>query len=120
VAGIDSSFGGRPDIKSAIKDTPNDAMKILLIHEPDFADNIKNHKTWIPLQLSGHSHGGQIRLPIIGAPVLPPFGKKYPMGLQYVSGTDRIAYTSKGVGVTLPVRFNCRPEVTILTLSDIL
>ncbi len=117
IVGIDSCFGGRPDIKSAFKDAPNDAMKILLIHEPDFADNIKKYKKWIPLQLSGHSHGGQISLPFIGAPVLPVFGKKYPVGLQYVSGTDRIVYTSKGVGFTLPVRFNCRPEVTILALS---
>lgn len=67
------------------------------------------------LQLSGHSHGGQVRLPGLGALVLPEMARKYPMGLNRV-GTLQV-YTNVGLGViNPPVRFRCPPEVTFLTL----
>ena len=68
------------------------------------------------LQLSGHSHGGQVRLPFIGAPQLPYLGTKYPYGLRRVGGMW--LYTNRGIGVIAPpIRFNCRPEVTLITLQ---
>ena len=90
----------------------------MLVHEPDYADFIKGFDSWIPLQLSGHSHGGQVILPFIGPPILPPFGKLYPMGLKRVAGTDRWVYTTRGIGNIIPIRFNCKPEVTLLTLRQ--
>jgi predicted MPP superfamily phosphohydrolase len=114
--GLDDAWEGWPNMKAALKGVDSDAMKILLVHEPDYADRIKNMPTWLPLQVSGHSHGGQVVLPFWGPPVLPYLGKKYPAGLQQVSGRDRWVYTTRGVGHLLPVRFNCKPEVTLLTL----
>jgi uncharacterized protein len=71
----------------------------------------------VVLQLSGHSHGGQIRLPLIGELHCPPLGRKYPIGLRQVGKMG--LYTNRGIGmVGVPMRFWCRPEVTIFTLHS--
>ena len=81
---------------------------------PDYAD-ISANAGRFDLQLSGHSHGGQVNLPFLGPPVLPLYGRKYPKGLYQVR--NMFQYTNRGVGVIPPsVRFNCRPEITALTL----
>jgi len=60
--------------------------------------------------------GGQVRLPFIGPLELPRYARRYPLGLQKAG--ELWVYTNRGIGVTgLPVRFNCRPEVTVLTLA---
>ena len=88
---------------------------MLLCHEPDFADEAAKHG--VHLQLSGHSHGGQVRLPGSGPIVLPKYAWKYPYRLQRVAETQTQVYTTTGVGVTFPpIRINCRPEVAILRL----
>jgi predicted MPP superfamily phosphohydrolase len=70
----------------------------------------------ISLQLSGHSHGGQIRFPFVGALVYPYLSWKYPMGLYNVNGMW--LYTNRGLGTTnIPLRVNCAPEITELTLT---
>ncbi|NJO20387.1 MAG: hypothetical protein HC838_10610 [Spirulinaceae cyanobacterium RM2_2_10] len=69
------------------------------------------------LQLAGHSHGGQVRLPLIGPPFLPPYGREYPLG-RYQFG-DTIHYTNRGLGMTiLPIRWRSRPEITVFTLRS--
>jgi len=118
IVGLDDILDGKPDHRKAFRGVPEKALKILLVHEPDYADFIQGFNSWIPLQLSGHSHGGQVILPFIGAPILPHMGKSYPMGLKRVNGTDRWVYTTRGVGNILPIRFNCKPEVTLLTLRQ--
>ena len=71
----------------------------------------------VDLQLSGHSHGGQVRLPGIGPLILPLLGVKYPMGLYRVGGMP--LYVTRGIGMIAPaVRFNCPPEVTHITLRS--
>ncbi len=83
------------------------------MHEPDLADEIARHP--VQIQLSGHSHGGQVRLPGIGPLLLPRLGRRYPMGLYRV-GRLRL-YTNRGVGRVQPaLRFNCPPEITLITL----
>jgi uncharacterized protein len=68
------------------------------------------------LQISGHSHGGQVVFPVIGPPVLPYLGKKYPSGLYQVG--QMMQYTNRGLGMTEPyIRFNCRPEITLFTFQ---
>ena len=68
------------------------------------------------LQLSGHSHGGQVRVPGLGAPVLPYGARKYPKGLYRVGSLQ--LYTNPGIGViNLPLRLFCPPEITVLTLD---
>jgi predicted MPP superfamily phosphohydrolase len=70
-------------------------------------------------QLSGHSHGGQIRLPGAGALYCPPLGREYPLGLRQVPGSQTLVYTNRGLGTTvLPLRLFCPPEVTLLTLRS--
>jgi predicted MPP superfamily phosphohydrolase len=65
--------------------------------------------------LSGHSHGGQIRLPFLGPMVLPPMGRRYPEGLFRFNQMQ--LYVNRGLGtVGVPFRLNCPPEVTVLTL----
>ena len=69
------------------------------------------------MQLSGHSHGGQIHLPLLGSPVVPYLGKKYVRGLYWIE-EQMWLYTNRGLGTIRPaVRFNCRPEITLITLT---
>lgn len=115
LCGVDDVWAGEPDLDAALQYVPDGAFRILLCHEPDFADEAAKRN--IPLQISGHSHGGQVRLPLIGAPVLPFWGRKYPIGLQRVKNSSTLVYTNVGVGCIVPaVRLNCRPEVTLMTL----
>jgi uncharacterized protein len=70
----------------------------------------------VDFQISGHSHGGQIRLPAVGALYLPYLARKYPMG-HYHFGEFQL-YTNRGIGVIgLPMRFLCPPEITVFTLK---
>lgn len=87
---------------------------VLLAHEPDFADTSAATGRF-DLQLSGHSHGGQVVLPGIGPIQLPRLALKYPSGLYHVG--SMLLYTNRGVGMSPPrVRFNCHPEITVFTL----
>lgn len=113
IAGIDDAFVGQADLRSTLRGVPSSEATVLLAHEPDYADHSSRFP--VDLQLSGHSHGGQVRLPGIGAPILPPMARRYPMGLYRVGMLQ--VYTNVGLGVVNPpVRFCCPPEVTFLTL----
>ena len=117
LAGLDDIWSGQPDIQAALDQAPPNAPIILLAHEPDFADTTSLDGR-IALQLSGHSHGGQIRLPRIGAPILPPLGRKYDQGLYKIN--DMWLYTTRGVGLgRIPIRINCLPEITEITLTRV-
>jgi len=88
---------------------------LLMVHEPDFADHVARYGG-VNFMISGHSHGGQVRLPFVGPLILPPLGQKYVEGFFTVGPT--LLYVNRGVGtVGLPVRFLCRPEITLFTLS---
>lgn len=114
LAGIDSVWAGRPDPKAAFSAQRNEASSLALVHEPDYINRLSKLVP-VDLQLSGHTHGGQVRLPGFGAVVLPPWGRAYVEGLHCV-GTSQV-YTSRGIGmVGVPFRFNCPPEVTEITL----
>jgi hypothetical protein len=115
LAGTDSLFGSL-DIHRTLKEIPDKAFTILLAHEPDVADLASASKK-VDLQLSGHSHGGQIRLPGLPPPYLPIGGKKYPRGLYRLGKTA--LFTSIGLGTTqFPLRFGCPPEVVEITLTS--
>jgi predicted MPP superfamily phosphohydrolase len=87
-----------------------------LAHEPDFADTSAATGRF-DLQLSGHTHGGQVVLPFIGPPILPHLGRKYPSGLYKVQ--EMFQYTNRGVGMArLPLRINCPPEITVFILES--
>ncbi|MDQ0155832.1 metallophosphoesterase [Robertmurraya andreesenii] len=118
VIGIDDAMLGRPDLQAAISEVPDDAYKILLSHAPDLADYATNFN--IQVQLSGHSHGGQIQLPFIGALVKPPFAEKYFEGFYRIGSTNPLTlYVNRGLGTTrLPFRFLSVPELTVFTLKQ--
>lgn len=116
IAGVNDVVAGADDLEAALQQVPPSEPVVLLAHEPDFADWVPPHR--VDLQLSGHSHGGQIVLPVIGPPYLPPLARKYPWGLRRLGPLT--LYTNRGVGtITLPVRFNCPPEITLLTLRPV-
>lgn len=115
VAGVDDVLHGAPNMRQAMTAIPEGQTVILLAHEPDFADEAANHP--VQLQLSGHSHGGQVRLPIIGHLLTPKLARKYVQGMYRVGNHSMQVYTNRGIGTTiLPVRLFCRPELTVLTL----
>ncbi|MCI0714606.1 MAG: metallophosphoesterase [Chloroflexi bacterium] len=115
IAGVDDYWEQLADISSVINQLPDTTSPtILMAHEPDYAD-ISAATGRFDLQLSGHSHGGQVRLPLLGSPILPRFARKYPAGQYQVE--NMIQYTNRGLGVVdLPLRINCPPEITIITL----
>jgi uncharacterized protein len=113
LAGLDDVLESKPDLTLTLRGVPPEEPVILLAHEPDFATHVAPLP--VDLQLSGHSHGGQVRFPLIGAPILPIMGRKFPWGLNQIGRLK--LYTNIGLGtIRVPVRFNCPPEVTLITL----
>ena len=116
VAGVDDVMEGKSRLDLVLAGLPGSGAAILLAHEPDFAD-VAAATGRFDLQLSGHSHGGQVRIPILGRAILPPFSQRYTRGLHRVGGM--IQYTNRGIGsVDARLRFLCRPEITTLTLRS--
>ncbi|MEZ5478764.1 MAG: metallophosphoesterase [Thiolinea sp.] len=115
VAGIDDGWLGKPDITATLSQHRGDTPVVLLAHEPDMIDWYA-HDERISLQLSGHTHGGQVQVSP-GKPFVRPYlGKKYVQGLHRVN--QSWVYTSRGLGTTgVPIRRNCSPEITHLTLT---
>ena len=114
LVGVDDALEGRADLEAALRAVPADGCAVLLAHEPDFAEEAARDSR-VALQLSGHSHGGQVGL--LGVPlVLPMLARKYPRGLYRVGGMQ--LYTNRGVGlIRPPARLGCRPEVALVTLA---
>jgi hypothetical protein len=93
---------------------PESGAAIIMVHEPDFADQVAETERF-DLQLSGHSHGGQIRIPGLKPLILPSFARKYPSGRYQVK--NLILYTNHGLGTAeIQVRLNCRPEIACFRL----
>lgn len=117
LAGLSDLIEGAPvDLGTLVRSIPKGEPTILLVHEPDFADEAARHP--IDLQFSGHSHGGQIRLPLVGPIYLPKMARKYPSGLHQVGSLT--LYTNRGIGaIGIPVRLHCPPEITIATLRSL-
>jgi predicted MPP superfamily phosphohydrolase len=122
LAGLDDPVCGRPNpelaIPASIRNVPDEPI-LLMCHAPDYADYLRVHPAGqaVALMLSGHTHGGQIRLPLLGALSVPPLGEKY------IEGSFRIGdlqlYVNRGLGtVGVPFRFDCPPEITLHTLRQ--
>jgi uncharacterized protein len=120
LAGVDDPVEGHPDpekaIPPSIRNVPNEPV-VLMCHAPDYADDLLANPAGqaVDLMVSGHTHGGQIRLPLIGALSLPPLGQQYVQG-WFQLGSMQL-YVNRGIGtVGLPFRLNCPPEITLMTL----
>lgn len=115
LAGLNDVVSGTADMDETLHSVPESEATILLAHEPDCADDVARYR--VDLQLSGHSHGGQVRLPLVPPLFLPKLGRKYVWGLYQVGPLT--LYTNAGIGtVVLPIRLNCPPEITVLTLRS--
>ncbi|MSP12129.1 MAG: metallophosphoesterase [Chloroflexi bacterium] len=111
--GIDDVRERWGSLRLTLQNVPPQAFKILLAHEPDIADVTSRYD--IHLQLSGHTHAGQIRLKSMRPPRLPALGRRYIEGLHRVG--DMWLYVNRGLGGGLPPwRFNAPPEITVITL----
>lgn len=117
IAGVDDYMLGKPSLESLPPPDQRD-LTILLAHNPDQGERSRRDYDEVDLILSGHTHAGQVRLPWIGALEMPVENPDlYEEGLRRRPWTQ--VYTSRGVGTTgLPVRFLCRPELPILTLTS--
>jgi predicted MPP superfamily phosphohydrolase len=106
----------RRRLVEVLEELPEDEPRLLLVHNPDFTEMLPQAR--IDLALCGHTHGGQVRVPFVGAPVVPSFfGDKYAGGL--VQGPSALVYVNRGIGlISPPLRFNCRPEITLLRLRQ--
>ncbi|MEH6957140.1 metallophosphoesterase [Neobacillus drentensis] len=115
--GIDDAMLGKPNLPLTLKNVPKDTFKILLSHAPDLAETASQYP--VHWQLSGHSHGGQIKIPFFGALVTPPFAQIYPEGLYSIGENNPLSlYVNRGIGTTrLPFRFMSKPELSIFTLK---
>ncbi len=113
LGGVDDVLEGSADLDATLHNIPANESVILLAHEPDYADHVARYA--VDLQLSGHSHGGQVRVPFVRPLWLPALAKKYIWGLYKIGGLT--LYTNPGLGtVGVPVRMNCPPEITLLTV----
>ena len=117
IVGVDDYWEGSYSLTGALKNVPEDACRILVSHNPDVNEDIENLGERIDFIISGHTHGGQVVLPFVGALYIPsPFGQKYLAGL--VKDQERQTYISRGLGLFfVPVRINCPSDVSLLTLA---
>ncbi|QKY68899.1 metallophosphoesterase [Lentibacillus sp. CBA3610] len=116
LAGIDDVMLGRPDLESTLTNADPDLYTLLLAHEPDYADNTVHFP--VDVQLSGHSHGGQVRLPFIGHLYTPLYAQNYVQGKHEFQNGKLTLYVNQGIGTTrLPYRFLCQPEIHVYTLN---
>ena len=113
LVGLDDALAGAPDVAKAFGALPSGAPCLALMHSPALFDEATGP---CPLVLAGHTHGGQVRLPGLGALWLPPGSGTYEAGWYERNGTRM--YVSRGLGNSLlDVRFLCRPELAIITLG---
>jgi uncharacterized protein len=109
------AFGSRgaDDLEGTLRQLDDDLPALLLVHEPYIFPEVPSR---ITLTLAGHTHGGQVYVPFIGRPAIPPQFKHYAYGHVEVGGRHMIV--SSGLGLSnLPVRFLVPPEVALVTLS---
>ncbi len=114
-AGVDDVQDGMDRLDLVLPQIPTQGGAIILVHQPDFAD-VTAATGCFDLQISGHTHGGQIIFPGVGALLLPNMGRKYMSGLHKVK--EMLVYTNRGLGTSeIQLRYNCPPEITVYNLS---
>lgn len=113
LVGFDDHLEGVVDETKAFANVPDEDFKIGIFHSPAFFDDIFQK---LKVSLSGHTHGGQVRIPFFGAFWLPPGSGQYSSGWYYKNLSSM--YVSRGLGTSvLPLRLLCRPELSVFTLK---
>ena len=118
LAGVDDFYYGTTDLKQMLRDVPRETARVVLSHNPDFIEEFAAKNERADLMISGHTHGGQIRFPLAGAPhIASAYDQRYAVGLNR-NGAMQV-YTSRGVGtILLPTRVDCPPEIVLFTLRS--
>jgi len=112
IVGLDDLWSGRFDADRAFSGVSRDVPTLVLVHNPDALVRLQDTPAeWV---LSGHTHGGQVRLAWLGAPILPVRNRRFAAG--HVVAGSRNLYVNRGLGWLLRVRLNCRPEITFFEL----
>jgi uncharacterized protein len=118
LCGCDDLWKGHHDLYKTFQAKPQDQATLFMCHIPDILTGLAEYKYFPDLTLSGHNHGGQVKLPFLGAPFVP---SKY--GRKFIEGwfTDPMpAFVSRGLGVSsLPIRWNSQPEVVVIDLEPL-
>ena len=116
IAGTDDPYKKYADLKKTFRNIPQDAFVILLAHCPDIIYDATEYKP--QLVLSGHTHGGQVKIPFIKALYVPSkFGTRFLCGLFKIKNS--YLYVNRGIGTShLPIRFFSPPEITVITLHS--
>jgi hypothetical protein len=113
--GVNDAMSEAAQLDTALAGVPAEETRLLLVHEPDFADYASRYG--ISTQFSGHSHGGQVRVPGLRPLWLPGLAQKYYDGYYRIGNLQ--LYTNRGIGtVGVPFRFCCPPEVTLVKLRS--
>lgn len=114
IAGLDDLWAGKPQLGATLASIPQDQPRLVLSHNPDLAELQGGER--VDLMLSGHTHGGQVRIPTVGPPIVPSrYGQKYAAG--WVQGPHYPVYVNRGLGSGgIPVRLGVPPEITLFEL----
>jgi predicted MPP superfamily phosphohydrolase len=114
VAGVGDLWTRDVDFGSALRAVPEGEPVVLLTHNPDVFPGVPAR---VALTLAGHTHGGQVALPLVGRPIVPSkYGQRYAYGLVIEEG--RALFVSPGIGTSIiPVRFRVPPEISMVTLT---
>jgi predicted MPP superfamily phosphohydrolase len=114
LAGIGDYWGGHYDIPKALRDIPDPATIIAFTHNPDIYYELPSD---IAITFAGHTHGGQVNLPIFGRMIVPSrYGEKLALG--HIAEQGRHLFVTGGIGTSiLPVRFRVPPEISVVTLT---
>ena len=110
IVGMGDLWAGYFDPETTFQGIAPDGFVICLTHNPDTLEMLQGYP--VDLFLCGHTHGGQVSVPLVGAPILPIEDTRYGGGLYRLS--ENYAYVNRGVGLLRKVRFNCRPEISFL------
>ncbi|GEM49043.1 metallophosphoesterase [Deinococcus cellulosilyticus] len=115
LAGLDDLVEGLPSLEAALQNLKQDIGVLLMSHNPDVLPQVPE---WVDLTLCGHTHGGQVRLPLVGAIHIPSrFGERFAQGVVHAPARG---FVSRGLGVTgVPFRFLCDAELVMLNLQPV-
>jgi len=117
IIGVDDPVTHRDRLEQAISDTNNSASRLLLAHSPQIFPRAV--ASGLDLVLAGHTHGGQIRLPFLGAPFIPHMGYFPDLAYGIHTSGNTTMVVSGGLGESwFPIRFNMMPEVSLITLEQ--
>lgn len=117
LVGTDDPYFGHADLDASFRGVPDTAFALVLTHAPEAFEELAQRPA-AKVVLAGHTHGGQVRLPFIGAVRVPSrYGTRFARGLFKMG--DTFFYVNAGIGMShLPIRFLCRPELTFITLTS--